>query len=83
MIRHPDYVDATLDNDIALLQLASPVTIGGSGATRTAIIPPVPASIGSLIGASSWVTGWGNTSSVLPPECLHNYKRYNFPLLTI
>ncbi|MEW6400737.1 MAG: serine protease, partial [Chloroflexota bacterium] len=64
IIRHPSYNDSTLDNDIALLKLASPVTIGGSGATTTALVPLAPSSIGSLAGVNSWATGWGNTESI-------------------
>ena len=61
VIRHPSYVSATFDNNLALLKLNSPVILGGSGETKTAIIPLVPADIGSLTGVNSWVTGWGNT----------------------
>jgi len=63
IIRHPSYNDSTFNHDLALLKLATPVSIGGSGATKTAIIPLVPASIGDLAGVNSWVTGWGNTES--------------------
>ncbi len=63
IVRHPAYVDAlSYDNDIALLKLSSPVLIGGSGATRTDIIPLVPDDVGGLAGNNSWVTGWGDTS---------------------
>ena len=64
VIRHPSYVPSTYDNDIALLKLASPVTLGGSGTGKTAAIPLVPATIGSLAGSNSVVSGWGNTSTV-------------------
>jgi len=63
IIRHPSYNGYTKDNDIALLKLSSPVSLGGSGATKTAVIPLVPSTIGSLTGSSSWVTGWGNTET--------------------
>ena len=65
IIRHASF-DPTSDNsefDIALLQLASPVTIGFSGATRTSLIPLVSASVGTLAGTNSWVTGWGAIAS--------------------
>ena len=65
VIRHPSYNDDTLDNDIALLRLYTPVTIGdgaNSPYTKTATIPLVPATIGSLAGVNAWVTGWGLTS---------------------
>jgi len=62
IIVHPQYNPSTSDKDIALLRLFSPVTLGGSGATKTQAIPLVPSSIGALVGIDSWVTGWGNTS---------------------
>jgi len=63
IIRHASYNDYWLYNDIALLKLASPITIGGSGETRTAIIPLVPSTIGSLTGEIAWVSGWGDTET--------------------
>ncbi|MGC1378146.1 MAG: trypsin-like serine protease [Anaerolineales bacterium] len=62
-----NYSDVPDDNDITLLKLDSLITIGGSGATRTAIIPLVPSTIGSLIGIDSWVTGWGKTTPLIIP----------------
>lgn len=64
VIPHPSYNPSTQDNDIALLQLASAVTLGGSGNGKTAAIPLVPSNIGALTGVTSTVTGWGNTSTV-------------------
>uniref|UniRef100_A0A3B3CIW9 Si:dkey-32n7.7 n=1 Tax=Oryzias melastigma TaxID=30732 RepID=A0A3B3CIW9_ORYME len=55
-IVHPDFGGRTLDNDIALLRLSSPVTF-------THYIRPVClAASGSVFnnGTGSWVTGWGN-----------------------
>lgn len=73
IIRHPNYDDNTLDHDIALMRLTAPVTLGGSGATATATIALAPADIGSLVNATSWVTGWGKTrvSPVEYPTQLH------------
>lgn len=54
-IVHPNYDDLTLDNDIGLLKLSTPVNF-------TAYIFPVClAAAGSVIhtGTNSWVTGWG------------------------
>ena len=65
VVRHPGYNSSTHDNDIALLKLSSPLTIGeGSNSpyTRIATIPLVSASMGNLAGTNSWVTGWGATS---------------------
>ncbi len=77
IIRHSAFNDNTLNNDIALLKLSSPITIGGSGATKTGIIPLVPSNIGSLTGINSWVTGWGNTSTTSTgnyPELLNEVQ---------
>lgn len=63
IIRHASYSPDTYDNDIALLKLASPITLGGSGAGATAVIPLVSASVGSMAGSNSLISGWGNTSS--------------------
>lgn len=54
-IAHPNYDDLTIDNDIGLLKLSTPVNF-------TAYIFPVClAAAGSVIhtGTNSWVTGWG------------------------
>ena len=63
VIVHPSYNAGTQDNDIALLQMASAITLGGSGDGKTALIPLVASNIGSLAGVTSTITGWGNTSS--------------------
>ena len=63
IITHPSYDNITLNFDIALLKLVSPIIIGGSGETKTAIIPLVSPSTGNLAGSNSWVTGWGSLSS--------------------
>lgn len=59
IIRFPNYDDISLDHDIALLKLDSPVILGGSGATATATITLASSNIGSLTNVTSWVTGWG------------------------
>ncbi len=76
IIRHPSYNGTTADNDIALLHLASPVTIGGSGETATALVPLVPSGIGALTGTNSWVTGWGNINASSPtfPDQLYEVQ---------
>ena len=59
IIVHPDYVDSTYENDVALLRLETPLALGP---TRQAIALP---------GFTSWpangspalITGWGNTST--------------------
>jgi hypothetical protein len=78
IIVHPSY--AFPYNDIALLKLASPVTIGGTGASKTAVVPLVSASIDDLATEMSWVTGWGNTeSSPAFPEELYEVE---VPIIT-
>ncbi|XP_073351138.1 chymotrypsin-like protease CTRL-1 [Pagrus major] len=65
VIGHPDYHVKTLDNDIALVQLASSVTF------TNYIRPVCLAADGSIFnaGSSCWVTGWGRiqTGVFLPP----------------
>ncbi|XP_067249005.1 trypsin-like [Chanodichthys erythropterus] len=59
VINHPNYVGATHDNDIALLQLSSSVTFSEY------IKPVCLAATGSVFtaGTESWVTGWGALNS--------------------
>uniref|UniRef100_A0A3B3BZE7 Peptidase S1 domain-containing protein n=1 Tax=Oryzias melastigma TaxID=30732 RepID=A0A3B3BZE7_ORYME len=59
LVVHPSYNSVTSDNDIALLQLSSPVTL-------TPYITPVclaSTSSNFYSGINTWVTGWGNTGS--------------------
>lgn len=62
IIVHPGWNDATKDNDIALLKLASAVPArAGSGTTLPiAFANLAPSFIGNLTGTISTVTGWGN-----------------------
>lgn len=80
IIRHPNYNDSTLNNDIAMLKLASPVTIGGSGETSTALVQLAPASLGTLAGTNSWVTGWGTTQST--PAYPNELYEVQLPILS-
>ena len=56
LINHPNYNDIPFNNDIALLQLSSPVTF------TNYIRPVCLAANGSVFnnGTTVWVTGWGN-----------------------
>ena len=62
IIPHPDYDYQTHDNDIALIELASPVDARAPSATGLPIAfgNLAPGSIGDLTGVLSTVTGWGN-----------------------
>ncbi|KAK2876893.1 hypothetical protein Q8A67_020989 [Cirrhinus molitorella] len=62
IIRHPSYSHSTNDNDIALINLRSPVTF-------TDYIKPVClAAHNSVFHSStdSWITGWGNIGEGVP-----------------
>ncbi|XP_052333642.1 tryptase-like [Oncorhynchus keta] len=62
IIIHPDYNDLTMDNDIALLRLSSPVNF-------TNYIRPVCLAASDSVfnnGTDSWVTGWGNINEGVP-----------------
>jgi hypothetical protein len=63
IIVHPSYNPVTDDYDAALLRVASPLTLGGSGATAVAAIPLVSDAIGDLVGVNATITGWGRTES--------------------
>ncbi|XDV12787.1 hypothetical protein PO909_001367, partial [Leuciscus waleckii] len=73
IINHPSYDSVSHNNDITLLQLASPVSF-------TDFISPVClASSNSTFfkQTSSWVTGWGNTNtgiSLPPPQTLQEVQ---------
>ena len=61
VIVHPDYNPSSDDSDIALLRLASPVTLGPS----VGIVPLVSSPAHDALvapGVSSLVSGWGATS---------------------
>ncbi|XP_072539162.1 serine protease 27-like [Salminus brasiliensis] len=62
VIRHPNYVSATNDNDITLLRLDTSVTF------TNYIIPVCLAASGSSFpaGTKSWITGWGNIAEGVP-----------------
>uniref|UniRef100_A0A3P9L2C4 Peptidase S1 domain-containing protein n=1 Tax=Oryzias latipes TaxID=8090 RepID=A0A3P9L2C4_ORYLA len=61
VIVHPNFNSATQNNDIALLQLSSPVTF------NSYITPVCLPSTGSTFysGVKTWVTGWGTIRTVL------------------
>jgi secreted trypsin-like serine protease len=64
IVRHPQYSPATLENDIALLELSSQLIL--SSARRTAAIPlftPADSAAGlDAPGIMATISGWGTTS---------------------
>jgi len=57
---HPGFTGGRLINDIALLRLAHPAILGGSGATRVGTVSLANETMGTLAGFDSVVTGWGS-----------------------
>uniref|UniRef100_A0A3B3HP20 Peptidase S1 domain-containing protein n=1 Tax=Oryzias latipes TaxID=8090 RepID=A0A3B3HP20_ORYLA len=71
LIVHPNFNSATQNNDIALLQLSSPVTF------TNYITPVCLPSTGSTFysGVNTWVTGWGTIRISLPaPQTLQEVQ---------
>jgi secreted trypsin-like serine protease len=64
IVRHPQYNSGTLENDVALLELSSPIIL--SSARRTAAIPlftPADSAAGlDAPGTLATISGWGTTS---------------------
>ncbi|KAM4598243.1 transmembrane protease serine 9-like [Polymixia lowei] len=78
IIRHPNYDSQTNDNDMALLELSSPVTF-------TDYIRPVClAATGSVFGAGTtgWITGWGNINSGVPLPSPQRLQEVNVPIVS-
>ncbi len=82
IIRHPNYNSITLDNDIALIRLTSPIILGGSGETATALVGLATATIGDLAGYTpSWVSGWGKVA-VNPPAYDTELYEVDLPIIS-
>ncbi|ERE88560.1 anionic trypsin-2-like protein [Cricetulus griseus] len=75
IIRHPSFNSRTLDNDIMLIKLASPVTLNSRVATVA-----LPTSCAAA-GTQCLISGWGNTlsSGVNNPDLL---QCLNAPVLS-
>ena len=56
---HPDYVDATQDNDLALIQLNSPATINQRVSPITLVTSPEDDAL-AQVGTLATVAGWGS-----------------------
>ncbi|XP_071368409.1 transmembrane protease serine 9-like [Centroberyx affinis] len=78
IIRHPDYDDSTSNNDMALLQLSSPVNF------TDYIRPACLAADGSSFdaGAISWVTGWGTINSGVPLPSPQRLQQVDVPIVS-
>uniref|UniRef100_A0A8C7WUC7 Peptidase S1 domain-containing protein n=1 Tax=Oryzias sinensis TaxID=183150 RepID=A0A8C7WUC7_9TELE len=73
LIIHPNYNSATQNNDIALLQLSSPVTFNNY--ITPVCLPSTSSTFYS--GVKTWVTGWGdigNGVSLPAPEILQEVQ---------
>ncbi|MDC0712325.1 trypsin-like serine protease [Stigmatella sp. ncwal1] len=64
IIPYPGYSDATLGKDVALLRLATPLTLNGSTVKAIPLATAADVTAGRTnAGVTSTVTGWGTTSS--------------------
>ena len=63
IISHPQYDDSTLENDIALLKLATPLDLSGAEKTLIALPFAEQSSSWPAAGDPATVSGWGNTST--------------------
>uniref|UniRef100_A0A3Q3XJ31 Peptidase S1 domain-containing protein n=1 Tax=Mola mola TaxID=94237 RepID=A0A3Q3XJ31_MOLML len=77
IINHPDYDSRTIDNDIALLKLSSPVSF------TNYILPACLAAPDSTFhnGTDSWVTGWGTIGSGVPLPSPENLMEVEVPII--
>ncbi|XP_044037531.1 serine protease 27-like [Siniperca chuatsi] len=78
IIRHPNYADTSINDDIALLKLSSPVVF-------TDYIKPVCLSAGGSVynaGTTCWVTGWGNIQSDVPLPSPQRLQEVSVPIVS-
>ncbi|XP_045898661.1 serine protease 27-like [Micropterus dolomieu] len=78
VIQHPNYKNTTKDNDIALLQLSSPVTF-------TDYIRPVCLAVdGSVFnaGTTCWVSGWGRIQTNVSLPFPKNLQELSVPIVS-
>ncbi|XP_071402050.1 serine protease 27-like [Centroberyx affinis] len=78
IIRHPDYDNITSNNDMALLQLSSPVDF------TDYIRPACLAANGSSFdaGTTSWVTGWGEINCRVPLPSPQRLQQVDVPIVS-
>jgi hypothetical protein len=80
VIPNDKYNDQTLENDIALIRLATPVN--NPVARPVAIVTPADVTAGALNpGVMTWVTGWGITS-VNPKVYPTRLQKLQLPIVT-
>uniref|UniRef100_A0A3P9MDC4 Peptidase S1 domain-containing protein n=1 Tax=Oryzias latipes TaxID=8090 RepID=A0A3P9MDC4_ORYLA len=77
VIVHPNFNSATQNNDIALLQLSSPVTF------NSYITPVCLPSTGSTFysGVKTWVTGWGTIRSGVSLPAPQTLQEVQIPIV--
>nr|XP_020444181.1 tryptase alpha/beta-1-like [Monopterus albus] len=77
IINHPNFNPATLDNDIALVRLSSPVNF------TTHVLPICLAASDSTFynGTDAWVTGWGNVGSGVAPPVPYDLREVDVPVV--
>ncbi|KAK2721569.1 serine protease filzig-like [Artemia franciscana] len=76
VIRHKDYVEKTFENDLALLELETPIT-------RKPNIVPIclpPEGVGSFVSKSAIVSGWGKLSVSGPTPTV--LQEVDVPIMT-
>lgn len=78
ILKHPAYNPATLDNDLALLELASPLTLGPGVAAIAPLRPEQEASL-AADGVTATATGWGSIASNGPSS--ESLLQVQLPLL--
>ncbi|XP_078808036.1 transmembrane protease serine 9-like isoform X2 [Oryzias latipes] len=77
IIIHPGYSSSTLENDITLLMLASPVNFND----HIAPVCLAAASSSFYSGTDSWVTGWGNIGSGVSLPAPQNLQEVQVPIV--
>ena len=61
IIRHPEYVGSTLDNDVCLLHVAEPMVFDDT-TVPACVPPPYTGNNGVEAGSECFVAGWGRVS---------------------
>ncbi|XP_038590801.1 chymotrypsin-like protease CTRL-1 [Micropterus salmoides] len=78
IIKHPNFNQPTLNNDIALLQLSSPVNF------TNYIRPVCLAANGSIFnaGTTCWVSGWGNIETNISLPSPKRLQEVSLPIVS-